>query len=349
MFNQSMIRRRSGLALCFVLGVGLSACATSRSVISVDVPNRGPEAAGVPAKIIEVVDSRKFSVDPHNPSLPSIGNASEITDPKLTSRAVGRKRNGFGAALGDIVLPEGQTVPGLVRSAAQQALREKGYRVVESDSPDYAAAAPLALNIEQFWTWMRPGFSELKFYFEASVTIKGSDLVPGSADVVTARAQLAAQTGMESNWKEVIQTGLDRLAPAIKDKIKPASSVRPVLGTEELSGPKSQGSLSNVTKPSAPPSTAPAPNSMSSAEPALKVPPLASLGPDPNSAALTSPNADAVRGLGAPSKDQPQPQLAGGSFVAFFLERVQSADGRCSIRVIGLIFCRDGQVAAASI
>jgi hypothetical protein len=193
MFNQSMIRRRSGLALCFVLGVGLSACATSRSVISVDVPNRGPEAAGVPAKIIEVVDSRKFSVDPHNPSLPSIGNASEITDPKLTSRAVGRKRNGFGAALGDIVLPEGQAVPGLVRSAAQQALREKGYRVVEPDSPDYAAAAPLALNIEQFWTWMRPGFSELKFYFEASVTIKGSDL-PGSADLVTARAQLGAQT-----------------------------------------------------------------------------------------------------------------------------------------------------------
>ena len=50
-------------------------------------------------------------------------------------------------ALGDILLPEGQSVGALVRAAARKALADKGYTVVEAGSPHYDAATPL--NIER--------------------------------------------------------------------------------------------------------------------------------------------------------------------------------------------------------
>ena len=61
--------------------------------------------------IESVTDERIFQENPKSQDIPSLGlggsaNATEI----IRKRAIGRKRNTYGKALGDILLEEGQTV-----------------------------------------------------------------------------------------------------------------------------------------------------------------------------------------------------------------------------------------------
>ena len=106
----------------FAIATILTGCATSRGVLDLKVPDLPNPASSQAVKIMDVTDKRVFEIEPKKPSIPSLQN-DEINDPKITRRAVARKRNGFGAALGDILLPEGQTVEQLTRAALENALR----------------------------------------------------------------------------------------------------------------------------------------------------------------------------------------------------------------------------------
>ena len=219
------------ITLPLVAGFLLSGCALGRSVIDVNVPDVAAAATGQPVKIVEVKDARVFLASPKDPSQPSLSDEADLKNVAITSRAVGRKRNGYGAALGDLVLPENRTVSGLVKIAAVQALQEKGYRVVEAASPDYAEATPLTLKVEQFWAWFTPGFVSITMSFDSSVTLTGGVVAPSPA---TARGQFSSSgmAAFESDWKEVIQRGLADLTAKIKEHIKPAGaaiSQRPLL------------------------------------------------------------------------------------------------------------------------
>jgi hypothetical protein len=132
-----------------------------RSVIDVNVPQAAAPDAGQPLKIVAVRDLRKFDVNPLDPSKPSIGAAKEIQDTKITSHAIGRKRGGYGNAMGDLALPESKTAASVVRDAVRTALQRRGYRVVEESSSDYGRALPMSVDVDQFWAWMKPGFVEL--------------------------------------------------------------------------------------------------------------------------------------------------------------------------------------------
>lgn len=203
-----------------LFGLALSACALGRSVVEVSptpIPT-ATESKGF-ARIVEVRDLRQFTENPRDPSSPSLSSASDIGDPKITSRAIGRKRGGFGAAFGDVVLPEGQTVSELVRGAATRALQERGYAVVDQSSPNYAAALPLALDIEQFWAWFTPGFFEVTVEFKAAVDMRGDTLV-GAPDTANAYATYGTVAVFESTWAYIVATGLDDLVGKMKEHIK---------------------------------------------------------------------------------------------------------------------------------
>jgi hypothetical protein len=60
-------------------------------------------------------------------------------------------------AFAEILLPEGRTVEQIVREAATKALAEKGYAVVAEESPEFAQALPVNIEIQQFWSWFTPG------------------------------------------------------------------------------------------------------------------------------------------------------------------------------------------------
>ena len=212
------------VALPFVAGALLSGCALGRSVIDVDVPQVAAASSGQPVKIVEVKDARVFSASPKDPSQPSLSEAADISNAAITTRAIGRKRNGYGAALGDFVLPENRSVPELVKAAATQALQEKGYRLVEASSPDYATATPLALHVEQFWAWFTPGFVSITMSFDSSITMTGGVLASTPA-VARGQYSSSGMAAFESDWKDVIQRGIGDLTAKIKDRIKPAASL----------------------------------------------------------------------------------------------------------------------------
>jgi PBP1b-binding outer membrane lipoprotein LpoB len=122
--------RRSLLSvLLVVLAFVVSGCATTRGVLEIETEESVNPASGQAVKIVQVVDQRIFEIRPPSPDIPSLKN-NEINDPAITSRAIARKRNAYGKAMGDILLPEGQTIMDLVSSSLAKGLRENGYRVV---------------------------------------------------------------------------------------------------------------------------------------------------------------------------------------------------------------------------
>lgn len=224
-FNASggKMRRNSSLKIALAsvfFALTVSACATNRSVITVEAPTGEQPKSSHFAKITEVRDLRQFSVNPRDPSQPSLGSEEEIRDPKITGRAVGRKRNGYGMALGDVAVPESTSVAGLVRDAARKALQDRGYVVVEQNSPQYAQALPLSLDVQQFWTWISLGMFEGTFTFDATVGMSGNGLVAANPTVIKSQTVVTSMAGTDAIWTRTVQTGLNELVEKMKAQIK---------------------------------------------------------------------------------------------------------------------------------
>jgi hypothetical protein len=209
-----------------LLAVLLSGCALGRSTVEIAPPSAVNPNSGAYAKIVSVEDLRKFEARPDDAGTPSLQNASDITDPAITTRAVARKRGGFGAALGDILLPPGQSVAALVRAAAGKALADKGYAVVEAGSPHYAAASSLNIEIVQFWSWFSPGFASVRIDFKGALTLHGSGVLGGDPATVTSHVTHEGMAIFESDWTELVQRGVEDLSQRIEEKVKPAVAGR---------------------------------------------------------------------------------------------------------------------------
>jgi uncharacterized lipoprotein YajG len=200
----------------------LSGCAVGRSTVEITPPSAINPTGGSYARIVSVEDLRKFEARPDDAGTPSLQNASEITDPSITARAVARKRGGFGAALGDILLPPGQSVAALVRAAARKALADKGYAVVDASSPHYIAAAPLNIDITQFWSWFSPGFASVRIDFKGTLTLHGAGLLGRDPTTVTSHVTHEGMAIFESDWRDLVQRGVEDLSQRIEERVKPA-------------------------------------------------------------------------------------------------------------------------------
>ena len=224
-----MTRIRLAVALQLVFVAALYGCAAGRSVVTVTMDaGRNPEK-GTAVRIQEVTDLRRFMVRPPSADMPSLMEDNEIHDKAITSRAVGRKRGGFGNALGDVVLQEGMTVQKLVEAATARAFRESGYRVLDSGDPGHAQAVPVSVRIDQFWSWFSPGFAAVTVSFRGVLFLKGD--VPPIANGKIANTQVQEQMAavFEDDWKAIVQKGLNDLVVRMKDVLQPASqgSLRP--------------------------------------------------------------------------------------------------------------------------
>ncbi len=138
----------------------------------------------------------------------------------ITSRALARKRGSYGNALGDIVLPEGRTVAGLVKGAMQKALQDKGYRVVEEGSPDYARAVPVSVDVQRLWAWFTPGFAAITVECQSAVTMTGGAFTSQSPPPIEGYAMVSGFGAFESTWADVIKRSLDDLTEKMKAQIK---------------------------------------------------------------------------------------------------------------------------------
>jgi hypothetical protein len=191
-----------------ILGM-TSGCATSRSVVSLDQPTNAasnPEQ-GIAVKIVKVSDARIFEASPKNPDTPSL-SGDDINNASLKARALGRKRGGFGAALGDVMLPDNQTVASLMQNTLANGFRNANYRVLTPDDAGYDAAIPVQARVVQFWSWLQMGFWQLTVHNRAEVEITGSlQPLKGGLTVHSSVAEpMMAVT--EDDWKDTTSKGL---------------------------------------------------------------------------------------------------------------------------------------------
>lgn len=206
--------------LSFAIALFLSGCATTRSTIDVSVPQPQQVSAKGSVNILEVRDMRRFESAPRDPSVPSLQNPTDMNNPAITSRAVARKRGGYGKAFADILLPEGRSVEQVVRQAATKAFTEKGYAVVSEGSPDFSMALPVSIEIKQFWSWFSPGFFQVSVEFLGDLVLKGDALAGGNEQSVRGYSTVKGMAITDSEWQEVLQNGVQDLIENMKIKIK---------------------------------------------------------------------------------------------------------------------------------
>jgi len=193
----------------------LGGCAAGRSVLTAGIDAGANPPQGTAVRIASVEDARVFTVKPPQADMPSLMEDSEINDRAITARAVGRKRGGLGAALGDVLLPEDSSVAALVQTAVSRGLRQAGYRVLASSDPGYEQAAPIRARIEQFWSWFSPGFATVTLNNRAAVNLQGA--LPQLQQGRTFRTEVtnAMQVVLDSDWTDIVNKGLDELARTI--------------------------------------------------------------------------------------------------------------------------------------
>ncbi len=199
----------------------LGGCATSRSVLDIPPPASSNIAQpnGKEVFINTASDKRVFEANPSIPSIPSLDPSEEQND-KVRLRSIARKRNGFGKALGDILLKEGQTVESLTTASIRQAFIEKGYRVVDSKDKATESTYVVDADIAKFWSWMNPGFWAITLSTEISTGISIKSPQGTDKQTVSVKAADNYQTGVEGNWIEVMNKALRAYIDDLKTKLK---------------------------------------------------------------------------------------------------------------------------------
>lgn len=196
----------------------ISGCAVTRSEMDLaEVPVENP-GEGAEVTFVRLVDVRDFQLEPSDPSTPSLKNG-EVEDESITSRAMARKRNSYGQALGDILLPEGKMVTQVVENRLSRSFADKGYRVVNQGQRGYEQAVPLEVTIEKFWGWFTPGFFTIDLEFETLVRVIGplAGLQRGQTFQGGSKESFAA--AVEDNWRKVMNAALDDLEKDVKAKL----------------------------------------------------------------------------------------------------------------------------------
>ena len=123
---------RKLFAVCCLAFLG--GCATSRSYMRLDVSHSSATVttpSGKAVVIDAVKDERRFEESPGDPSVPSLKPGDEYKlGAEERKRAIARKRNGWGKAMGDILLENGETVETLTHDLVADGFARHGYQVL---------------------------------------------------------------------------------------------------------------------------------------------------------------------------------------------------------------------------
>ena len=211
--------RRTRLLLAMTFLMGLSACAVDRSTVSIDPPESiANPVNGVDVKLVSVTDSRLFEFRPTTPDIPSLSE-DEINNDSIKARAFARKRNSYGKALGDVVLPENQTVAGIMKPALENAFRAAGYRVLEPGNPEFDKAIPVEVKVIQFWSWIEWGFWELGLHNKAEVSISATE-VPMAEGLTVFNETVGKHAAVfDGDWQQSATTGIMDLGVKVTDEL----------------------------------------------------------------------------------------------------------------------------------
>jgi len=213
-----------GIILTLILSsLFLMGCATSRDIIKIDTSDIkaiNSTSNGKTVYINTAMDDRVFEAKPKEASIPSL-DPSESDTPDIRAHAIGRKRNGFGKALGDMLLEPDVTIPNLVKLSLEKSLREKGYTVVRKKEDVKSDTYVMDVKIKKFWSWMNPGAFAITISTEIStdLTMKNESEIALRDKNIYVKESDHFQTGMQENWVSVIKMAIDSYSSEVSKNI----------------------------------------------------------------------------------------------------------------------------------
>ncbi len=196
----------------------MSSCVTGRRVVPLSVPS-APKAAETRGSIYieEVTDARRFENGPSDPSVPSIhGDVSKLT-PDARNLMIGRQRNTWGMAMGDIALPEGSSVTGTVSTLLEEAFHRHGYKVAR----DAKGARAASVRVDEFWAWFTPGMWSVMF--EAKIACSITVTHPsGKTFTIRGYGENSGQVASNANWQLAYARAFDKFLQNSKVELQNA-------------------------------------------------------------------------------------------------------------------------------
>ncbi len=182
-----------------LLVVALTGCVTgTRSLQNLNVPDyENDKTASGTVYIKAITDNRTFEQKPKSPSTPSVRGVLSETPKEKLSTLIGRQRNGYGAAMGDVALPEGVTVQDKMRELLTEGLESRGYTVVDDQNANHQ----VSVDIEKFWAWFTPGFASVGFESNVQCTIDFESASGEKTVNVEGKGNNRGQVASNANWE----------------------------------------------------------------------------------------------------------------------------------------------------
>lgn len=207
--------------LILVLSIFVFAgCATSRGYLKLEVPTTDLiTQTGKQVLIRSIEDNREFQDYPPSPDIPSLGfGGVQQASKEMKSRAIARKRDLYGKALGDIFLEEGQTVETVIYGALKNALNANGYTVVNNKNEVKQDVIIMDVTIDKFWAWVNPGLWTIAI--KAEITTSINVIIPNQVEtkVIKASAINKALSGKTENWIKAYKMTIEDYINKAKDE-----------------------------------------------------------------------------------------------------------------------------------
>lgn len=180
----------------------LTGCVTGTRNIAINTPDYTNEKTKSGSIYIgSIEDKRKFEQKPASPSTPSVNGDLSATSSETLSTLIGRQRNGYGKAMGDVALPKGVRVQDRVREILTKGLESRGYKVVD----DKNAPNKLDVDIEKFWAWFSPGMWAVSFDSNLQCKIEFTQASGTTVLDVVGHGVNKGQVASDANWELAYQ------------------------------------------------------------------------------------------------------------------------------------------------
>ena len=197
----------------------LTGCVVGRRTVDIPIQSIREHSGGKGEIFIgNIEDNRVFQNKPSDPSIPSIdGNVHSIT-PQQKEVMIGRQRNAWGRAMGDIALPVGDSVVTRTKRLLEEGFRSRGYRIASDSSAPNSASA----TIDEFWSWGSPGFWSISFEARVYCTIKLTKSDGSSTIVVEGYGINKGQIASDANWQLAYQRAFQDFLSKLDSKMDEA-------------------------------------------------------------------------------------------------------------------------------
>lgn len=208
------------IILLFAASFILTGCATSRSELDLSeaISNDIQTAENEKTVIIDkYTDHRTFATNTSTPDQPTY-DPSEVFNDEVKAKIIGRKRNGYGKALGDVVLAKNLTTEKIVKNIVSKAFSDAGYSVVTEDPNN--KAVHVNIDVDKFWSWIDIGFwtvgVQANIMYSLEMTYGNKSETINSYVVGEERAAIA----LNNLWKAAYLQTIDNSKKDLTQKIK---------------------------------------------------------------------------------------------------------------------------------